>query len=130
MKRSLLLLLIVTACRSKPRDNIYINVDHTRQIVSIMGLSSITLNGMQHDSIDLQAWQNLFPVMTMPADTDMRELASPIKGTYKVTGHFIIFTPDTLFKTGQTYFARYYRYDQPIGIWDLALQSRLYRIDF
>ncbi len=110
---------MLAACRNKTGDDIAISVDHNRQTVKVTGLSQVTLNGIKRDSIGQQAWQTLFPVMAMPPDTELRNIALPIKGKYRIKDKEISFTPDTLFKPGHVYFARYYRYDKQISVIDM-----------
>lgn len=125
MKRSVILaLLFFAACRNKPANPVSIVVDKTRQVVKVVGLTETTLNGIKRDSLPMETLQNLFPVFAMPADTDMRNYQQPMKGKYQITAKEIAFIPDTLFKPGQTYFARYYRYDEQITSMDLVLHRR------
>ena len=123
MKKSLFLLLILTACRSKPA-NIKITVDYDHQAVKVTGLTIVDLQGIKRDSITTEAWQSLFPVYAMPPDTGMRSYQRPLHGRYTITNRAILFTPDTPFISGQTYFARYYRYDKSITAIDLVLHRR------
>ena len=124
MKKLLFILLTLAACKYKPASTIKITVDHTHQAIKVTGVAATALYGIQHDSPNTEAMQNLFPVYKMPADTEMRNYQPTIKGRYGINGNNITFTPDTAFKTGQTYFARWYRYDQPLTATDMAMRTR------
>jgi hypothetical protein len=124
MKRSVIFILLIAACRSKPASNIQITVDHTHKAIKITGTSATVLYGIRHDTLTTEAWQALFPVYQMPADTEMRNYQPAIKGKYAINGAIISFMPDTPFRAGQTYFARYYNYDQPLSATDMALRTR------
>lgn len=125
MKKILLpLLLILAACRDKPATTVNIVTDKAQGIVKAEGLPVYTLNGLKRDSLPVEAWQNLFPVCAMPADTDLRNLQLPLKGKYAITNTAITFKPDTPFASGKIYFARYYFYDERITGLDLALHRR------
>ena len=124
MKRYLLFLFIflLSACQSKTVDAVHIIVN--KNSIQVSGLSAITLQGIKRDSMPLQAWQSLFPVSKMPADTDMKDYQPLMPGKYQIIDSAIVFTPDTAFQTGQTYLARYYRYDKAINAMDLVLRRR------
>jgi hypothetical protein len=120
MKKALIILLILTACRSEPA-NIKIMVDYDHQAVKVTGLTTVDLQGIKRDSITTEAWQSLLPVYAMPADTALRVYQRPLHGRYAITNNAILFTPDTPFINGRTYFTRYYRYDKSITALDLLL---------
>lgn len=117
-------LLLLTACQSNPANQVSLVMDKAGHSVNVKGLDDISLHGLQQDSLTVQAWQNLLPVCAMPADTDMRNYQQPITGSYQITGNDIVFTPDTPFKSGQTYFARFYRYDKAMSALDLVMRKR------
>ncbi|QKJ32538.1 hypothetical protein HQ865_23165 [Mucilaginibacter mali] len=125
MKKLLLpLLLLLAACRSKPATVVNIVPDKAYGMIKATGLPVYMLNGIQRDSLPVDAWQNLLLVCKMPADTDLRNYQPAIKGKYGISSGAITFTPDTPFKAGQTYFARYYHYDDKISGLDLVLHRR------
>lgn len=125
MKKILVpLLLILAACHNKPATVITIVPDKTHGMVKAVGLSLITLNGLRRDTLVTEAFEALFPVYAMPVDTELRYDQPPLKGRYGITDSVITFTPDTPFKAGQTYFARYYHYDDKITGLDLVLHRR------
>jgi hypothetical protein len=116
--------LLLTACQTKTSNPVQIVIDRKQKSVKVTGVPETALNGIKNDTLSLQAWQSLFPVCTMPADTEMRNYQEPLKGDYVIKNGFITFKPDTAFKTGQTYFARYYRYDEQIKAVDLVTHQR------
>jgi hypothetical protein len=120
----LLILLLIAACQSKPVDTIRISINHQQNSLKVTGVSATSLYGLRHDTLSLQAWQNLFPVYQMPADTDLRNYQPAISGKYALSGNIIVFKPDTPFVAGQTYFARYYHYDEHLSSIDMALNRR------
>jgi len=84
--------------------------------LKITGPDSLILNEIQRDS---GAWQNIFPVYRMPADTDMKDFQRPQPGIYNLSGDAVIFTPDTPFVNGQTYFLRCYEFGEGKSTWDI-----------
>jgi hypothetical protein len=123
-KLFIFILLIITACKNKTDNKVIVQVDKTNGIVKVSGIQLVTLHGIKADTLSMEAFQNLLPVYAMPADTDMRNDQPAIKGTYTVSDSTLNFTPDTAFKAGQTYFARYYRYDEQITGMDLVMHRR------
>jgi hypothetical protein len=119
-----ILLLFSAACNNKQTDNVEIKVDHPAKAVKVLGVPVTALHGMKNDSLNSLAWLSLFPVCSMPADTDMRNYQPPLTGSYRIDHDDIVFTPDIPFKSGQTYFARYYRYDERITSMDLVMHKR------
>ena len=91
--------------------------------MQVSGVSVLTLLRIQHDTLNMKTWQAFFPVCKMPADTDMRNYQEPMPGKYAIANKLIVFTPDTPFTAGQTYFARYYVYDDQVSAADLALHN-------
>ena len=116
-----ILLLFFVACRQKKTDSFHITVN--KNAVQVAGVPTLTLQGIGHDSLDMKTWQSFFPVCKMPADTDMRNYQEPMPGKYAIANKLIKFTPDTPFTAGQTYFARYYVYDNEVSAADLALHN-------
>lgn len=124
MRKIIIILLVcIASCQSKT-DNVQLSIDKKLGVVKTSGLSAVTLQGIKRDSITTEAWQSLFPVYTMPADTSLRNYQRPLPGRYSITSNFLVFTPDTPFVSGQTYFARYYRYDRSVTAMDLVLRRR------
>jgi len=84
--------------------------------LKISGPDGVVLDEIQRDSA---AWQNLFPVYRMPADTDMKDFQRPQPGSYRLAGDAVIFTPDTPFLIGKTYFLRCYQFGEGKSSWDM-----------
>ncbi|HAL82997.1 MAG TPA: hypothetical protein DCO83_12810 [Mucilaginibacter sp.] len=55
-------------------------------------------------------WKSLLPVYRMPKDTDLKDYQSVQPGIYRLKDSAIVFTPDTPFAKGQTYFMRFYQF--------------------
>jgi hypothetical protein len=77
----------------------------------ITGLGDDILQEIDRDSVTT-GWLSLIPVYRMPKDTDMKDFQPPQPGKYVVTDSSVVFTPDTPFISQQTYFVRYYQYDE------------------
>ena len=84
--------------------------------LKISGPEKAVLGEIERDSA---AWSNIFPVYRMPADTDMKDFQRVQPGAYRLSGNVLIFTPDTAFIGGQTYFLRCYRFGEGKSTWDL-----------
>lgn len=126
MRNSIILFLFcLVSCQSKTANTINISVDKKQGAVKITGIDIIALQGIKRDSITTEAWQSLFPVYAMPTDTGLRNYQRPVPGHYILTNSVLLFTPDTPFTGGRTYFARYYRYDRSINAIDLLLHRRV-----
>ena len=110
MKKYIVLLLLIVGCASKSnKPAIKIGLTNSK-LLEISGISDDILQELNRDSLNTTAWQTLFPVFRMPADTDMKDLQIPQQGKYAVIANTVIFTPDTPFKSRQVYFVRYYQY--------------------
>jgi hypothetical protein len=123
-KHVLILFLFCIACHSKTTDNVQIEVDKNSKSIKVTGVPPEAIHGIQRDTLSTLTWLNLFPVCSMPVDTDMRDFQPPLTGKYSIVHDDITFTPDVPFKAGQTYFARYYRYDERISSMDLVMHKR------
>jgi hypothetical protein len=102
---------ICAGCRSasiSENDNTRIGLSKDSQTVFVSGLDYSVLQELKKDSLPLEAFQRLFPVYRMPADTDMKDYQNEQPGIYQITDSLITFKPDTAFKKHQTYFARFY----------------------
>ena len=123
MKRlGLIIGLFFAACHSKQADTIHMAI--AGNSIKVTGVPNITLRGMERDSMPIQAWQSLLQVYRMPADTEMKNYQPITPGNYRVSANAVVFTPDTAFLKGHTYFARYFHYDKAITAMDLVLQRR------
>src|ERR1700753_1755285 len=110
-------LLICCGCTLKPsKPNVTIHLSANNQSLNISGFDKLVIADISRDSSN-KAWQNLAPVYKMPADTDMKDYQTAQPGNYKVADSMVVFTPDTAFKKGQTYFLRAYKFDETRDAW-------------
>jgi hypothetical protein len=89
--------------------------------LKISGPDEAALGEIQRDSA---AWQNLFPVYRMPADTDMKDFQKPQPGSYRLMGAVVIFKPDTPFTKGQSYFLRCFQFGEGKSSWDMLKSGK------
>jgi len=103
-------LLFCLACSPKPKiPPVHISLIDIDRSVSFKGLDYAVMHEINRDS---GVWQNLLPVYRMPADTDLKNYQPAQPGTYRLKDSAIVFTPDTPFANGQTYFMRYYQFGE------------------
>jgi AraC-like DNA-binding protein len=113
MKKSILFLLILClGCSRRPEPiNVKVSLINGSRSLKISGFDKAVIADIGRDTNN-EAWQSLLPVYTMPKDTDMKDYQNEQPGNYKVDDSLVIFTPDTAFKKGQTYFLRYFSHDE------------------
>ncbi len=118
MKRWVYILLLFSiGCTHKPdKLNITISLTDSNRAIKISGLDKSIITEISRDTSNY-AWQSLFSVYKMPADTDLKDYQNVQPGNYKVEDSVVIFTPDTSFKKGQVYFLRYYQHDEQVSGW-------------
>jgi len=111
-----ILLLLCFGCSKPERTIIKIDLVNNHRTLKIGGVDSVILNDIARS--DSLVWLVLFQVYKMPKDTDMKSYQDVQPGSYLLKKGEVYFTPDTLFKRGQTYFLRYY--DNAVGrdVWD------------
>lgn len=85
--------------------------------VKFSGLDFAVISEINRDSVQ-DAWRGLLPVFKMPADTDLKDYQPVQPGVYRLKDSAVVFTPDTPFDKGKTYFMRYYRFDKNGGVMD------------
>lgn len=90
--------------------------------LQITGFDPAIINEISRDS-SAKAWETLMAVYRMPADTSMQNLQPAQPGRYTVHNNVVVFTPDTVFSTQQTYFFRYYDFSAGSTLTDL-IKSR------
>ncbi|SEN10833.1 hypothetical protein SAMN05192574_102476 [Mucilaginibacter gossypiicola] len=86
--------------------------------LQISGFDPAIINEIGRDS-SATAWQTLMAVYRMPADTTLKNLQPVQPGRYVIKENVVIFTPDTAFSTQQTYFFRYYNFEEGGTLTDL-----------
>jgi len=117
MKKFCLILFVACIGCSKPEQVLVkTQLVGDGSILKITGVDSTILNDiMRNDSAGLQV---LFPIYSMPADTDMKDFQDQQPGKYLLKRGEVFFMPDTPFKAKQTYFLRYYNYALSGDIWE------------
>jgi len=116
------LMVFLAACQSKPASTIVLYIN--QKSVQVKGIQATELYGLKTDSLNRQAWQSLFPVYKMPADTDLRNYQRPVWGKYSLVNDVISFTPDTPFVKDSIYFARYYRFADGLNGGNMVIDKR------
>ncbi|HEY4197332.1 MAG TPA: hypothetical protein VGM63_17440 [Mucilaginibacter sp.] len=118
MRRTAFILLILClGCKQQPpKINIKISLTDSNRSVKISGLDQSIITEIGRDTSNY-AWESLFAVYKMPADTDLMDYQNAQPGNYKVQDSVVVFTPDTSFKKGQVYFLRYYQHDEQVSGW-------------
>ncbi|MES2265206.1 MAG: hypothetical protein V4520_00510 [Bacteroidota bacterium] len=102
-------LLFTIACTpSKHPAQVQIALISQGQSIQFTGLDNVIMQDIARDT-DKNVWQNLVPVFRMPADTDLKNYQPVQPGRYQLKDSTVVFTPDTPFVKGQTYFVRNYR---------------------
>ena len=111
--------LLLYSCSRKPDENWHLLklVDSNRAL-QILGFDKAVINDIARDT-DTAVWQGLLPVYKMPADTDMKDFQKPQPGKYAVQDSMVVFTPDTAFKKGQSYFVRCFDYQGVKDAWHI-----------
>jgi hypothetical protein len=111
------LLLICLGCRpEKPAAIIHISLINNKQSLKITGINPLIMNDINRDTVS--AWQSLFAVYRMPADTELKNYQPIQPGKYLLADNVLVFTPDTPFTKQKTYFMRYYDYAGNKSVWD------------
>ncbi|HZY36996.1 MAG TPA: hypothetical protein VFE53_10125 [Mucilaginibacter sp.] len=118
MKRySWLLLLMCVGCVHRHKTSaVHIRLINNKLSIEFFEPDPSVMGEINRDS---GTWQNIFPVYRMPLDTDMKDFQRPQPGSYSLSGDAVIFTPDTPFIRGQTYFLRCYQFGEGKGTWDI-----------
>jgi hypothetical protein len=111
-KLVILLVLLGLGCNTNKTSINGVRLTSTtdRSSIKLSGMDYLVLQDIGRDSSGV-AWQSLMPVYKMPADTDLKNYQPVQPGTYAIKDSAVVFTPDTPFAAGQTYFLRYYKFD-------------------
>jgi len=128
-KISGLLLVLCFACTPGPyAPPVKVSLTDSGGSVKFSGLDNAIIGEISRDS-SKGLWQALIPVFRMPADTDLKNYQPVQSGTYRLKDKTIVFTPDTPFVKGRTYFMRYYHFGGTDNMWDYVRgKSKLGRI--
>lgn len=105
-------MLLCTGCTMymPPANKVSLMPTPDKRSIKLSGMDYLVLQDIGRDSSGA-AWQSLMPVYKMPADTDLKNYQPVQPGTYAIKDSAVVFTPDTPFAAGQTYFLRYYKFD-------------------
>lgn len=120
----LLLCLGFAACgQHSQKQMVSLSLYDQGKSVAFTGLEQLVINEIARDT-NRAVWQSLIPVYKMPADTDLKIYQPVQPGRYVIKQNKIIFTPDTPFVKGKTYFVRSYQLGQGNSFADY-LQGRV-----
>jgi hypothetical protein len=125
MKRlALLLLLVLVGCTSPaPEMHVIVRLSGDNRSVAIAGFDKAIIDDIGRDTA-ASAWRSLLPIYKMPTDTDMKDFQEVQPGKYVVRDSLVVFTPDTAFKKGQTYFLRYFDYQGIKHAWQIIDEKK------
>jgi hypothetical protein len=120
----LVLTMFCAGCSRHPAVSpAHISLVNSGKSVKFQGIDAAILGAIQRDSTP-GVWQTLIPVYRMPADTDVKDYQPAQPGAYKIQDSAVVFTPDTPFVNGKTYFMRFYHFDQGKSIYDMVKNKR------
>lgn len=112
MKRNIwLLLLLCCSCTPQPHAPTIRIISIKNKSIKFTGLDYAIISEINRDSVQ-EMWTSLLPVYRMPADTDMKDYQPVQPGVYQLRDSAVVFTPDTPFIKGQSYFVRCFQYSQ------------------
>jgi hypothetical protein len=116
------LIILLSACSPRPvKQQVKIVLKPQGLYVLATGIEPAMLAEMGRDSGSLQT---LMPVFRMPKDTDLKNYQQPQPGVYRVEGNAVVFSPDTPFTAGHTYFLRFYDFSEAKSAADMIRQGR------
>ena len=118
-----LILIFCLGCTHSSKINITITLIDSNKSIQISGFDKEVINDIAQNSAD-GAWQALLPIYKMPADTDMKDFQNAQPGKYIVKDSLAVFTPDTPFRKGQTYFLRTFDYTGAKDAWDFVRKQK------
>lgn len=111
-----LLLICVGCTHYPPKIVVKVSLTDSNRAIKISGFDKAIIADIGRDTSG-DAWESLLPVYKMPADPDLKDYQNVQPGKYKVADSVVVFTPDTLFKKGQSYFLRYYQHTEGVDAW-------------
>jgi len=123
-KRVLILMVLCLGCsRKHEAPAIKVTLADSGRSVEFSGLDYAVISEISRDTAT-GLWQGLIPVYRMPADTDVKDYQPVQPGKYELRDRAVVFTPDTPFVKGQTYFMRYYQFDGGDDAWDFIKSKK------
>lgn len=111
-----LLLFCLGCTHYPPKIHIEVSLADSSRSIKIIGFDKAIIAEIGRDTSN-DAWESLLPVYKMPADTDMKDYQNVQSGKYRVVDTVVIFTPDTTFQKGHSYFLRYYQHTEGVDAW-------------
>ncbi|MBB3057155.1 hypothetical protein [Mucilaginibacter gotjawali] len=119
MKKTVCLLFVFfLGCAGRPDSTaVRISLVNNNRSIRFKGLDPAIMGEVSRNASPA-VWENLIPVYRMPADTDLKDYQPIQHGVYQVKDSVIVFTPDTPFVKGHTYFLRYFRFEGGTKPWD------------
>jgi hypothetical protein len=110
-------IILFIGCTHKPRTaGVHASLVNNKSSVEFKGLDYAIISEINRDSVP-GIWQNLLPVFKMPVDTDLKNYQPMQPGRYQLLDSAVVFTPDTPFVKGQTYFIRYFEFGENSDKW-------------
>ncbi|MBD1385710.1 hypothetical protein IDJ75_10510 [Mucilaginibacter rigui] len=117
-KYLIVIIFIIGACTpARHPAAVQISLVNNGRSVQFKGLDYVVMQDIGRDT-NADVWQSLVPVYRMPADTDMKNYQPVQPGRYQLKDSVVVFTPDTPFTKGQTYFVRNYRLGEGAALID------------
>lgn len=117
-KYLVVIIFVIAACTpAKHPAAVQVSLVNNYKSVQFKGLDYAVMQDIGRDT-NKDVWQSLVPVYRMPADTDMKNYQPEQPGHYLLKDSAVIFTPDTPFIKGQTYFVRNYRLGEGAALID------------
>jgi hypothetical protein len=117
-KYLIVITFVIAGCTSaKHPAAVKVSLVNKGQSIQLKGLDYVVMQDIARDT-NKDIWQSLAPVYRMPADTGMKSYQPLQPGRYQIKDSSIVFTPDTPFIKGQTYFVRNYRLGEGAALID------------
>lgn len=117
-KYLVVIIFLIAACTpAKHPAAVQVSLTNNGQSVQFKGLDYVVVQDIGRDT-NKDVWQSLVPVYRMPADTDMKSYQPVQPGHYLLKDSVVVFTPDTPFIKGQTYFVRNFRLGEGAALID------------
>ena len=117
-KYLIVITFVLAGCTpAKHPAGVRVSLANNGQSIQFKGLDYVVMQDIARDT-NKGIWQSLAPVYRMPADTGMKSYQPVQPGRYQIKDSSIVFTPDTPFIKGQTYFVRNYRLGEGAALID------------
>ena len=125
MKKAIWVLMVFSfgCSRQSKMPAIHLRLVDRGRSVALTGIDPSIMGEISRDATR-DNWENLIPVFRMPADTDMKDFQPVQHGMYRLKDSVVVFTPDTAFVKGQSYFIRYYQFNGGLTTWDMVRKQK------